>query len=100
MRSLIIFSFLYFFSIQTSFTQQEELTRLLRFPDIHKNKIVFVYAGDIWIVDSKGGTARQLTSHKGMEVFPKFSPDGEWIAYSAEYSGNRQIYIINVNGGT
>ena len=82
------------------FAQQEESTRLLRFPDIHKNKIAFVYAGDIWIVDSNGGTARQLTSHKGMEVFPKFSPDGEWIAYSAEYSGNRQIYIINVNGGT
>jgi len=100
MRTLILFSFLYFFLIQTFFAQQEESTRLLRFPDIHKNKIAFVYAGDIWIVDSNGGTARQLTSHKGMEVFPKFSPDGEWIAYSAEYSGNRQIYIINVNGGT
>jgi tricorn protease len=87
------------FSIN-SFSQQKEETRLLRFPDINKDKIAFVYAGNIWIVDSNGGTARQLTSHKGIEIFPKFSPNGEWIAYSAEYSGNRQVYIISVDGGT
>ncbi len=87
-------------SITSSFAQQEEMTRLLRFPDIHKDKIAFVYAGDIWIVSSNGGTARRLTSHKGMELFPKFSPDGEWIAFSAEYSGNRQVYIMKVDGGT
>jgi len=91
--------FLLLFSIST-FTQEKELTRLLRFPDIYKDKIAFVYAGDIWIVDSNGGTARRLTSHKGMELFPKFSPDGEWIAFSAEYSGNRQVYVMSVNGGT
>src|SRR3972149_1901573 len=82
------------------FAQDEDLTRLLRFPDICKEKIAFVYAGDIWIVDANGGTARQLTSDIGIEVFPKFSPDGEWIAYSAEYSGSRQVYIISVNVGT
>lgn len=95
---LLLFSFLVFTTIQ--FSQEKEKSRLLRFPDVHKDKIAFVYAGDIWIVDSNGGDARQLTSHKGIEVFPKFSPDGMWIAYSAEYSGNRQIYIIRVNGGT
>lgn len=79
---------------------QEDLTRLLRFPDISKDKIAFVYAGDIWIVDSNGGTARQLTSHEGIELFPKFSPDGKWIAFSGEYSGNRQVYIIPIEGGT
>ena len=79
---------------------QEDLTRLLRFPDISKDKIAFVYAGDIWIVDSNGGTARQLTSHEGIELFPKFSPDGKWIAFSGEYSGNRQVYIMPVEGGT
>jgi tricorn protease len=93
---------IFFFLIFTisNFAQQDELTRLLRFPDIHKDKIAFVYAGDIWIVESNGGTARRLTSHKGMELFPKFSPDGEWIAFSAEYSGNRQVYIMSANGGT
>ncbi len=82
------------------FSQDKDLTRLLRFPDISKDKIVFVYAGDIWIVDANGGTARQLTSHEGIELFPKFSPDGKLIAFSGEYSGNRQVYIIPVEGGT
>ncbi|MGB5846855.1 MAG: hypothetical protein WBH40_00115, partial [Ignavibacteriaceae bacterium] len=99
MKYLFSIFFLIVFSINP-IAQEENLTRLLRFPDIHKDKIAFVYAGDIWIVSSDGGTARQLTSHKGMELFPKFSPDGEWIAFSAEYSGNRQVYIMSVNGGT
>ena len=58
---------------------------LMRFPDINKNLVAFVYAGDIWTVDSNGGEARHLTSHEGMELFPKISPDGNWIAFSAEY---------------
>ena len=82
------------------FAQEDGLTRLLRFPDISQDKIAFVYGGDIWIVDANGGTARQLTSHEGIELFPKFSPDGRWIAFSGEYSGSRQVYIIPVDGGT
>jgi len=70
-----------FFCTTTILSQDEDLTRLLRFSDIHKDKIAFLYAGDIWIVSSNGGTARRLTSHKGMELFPKFSPDGEWIGW-------------------
>lgn len=73
--------------------------RLLRFPDINNNLIAFVYAGDIWTVDSKGGEARRLTSHEGLELFPKISPDGRWIAFSGEYSGSRQIFVIPSNGG-
>lgn len=73
--------------------------RLLRFPDINKNLIAFVYAGDIWSVGSEGGEARRLTSHEGLELFPKISPDGQWIAFSAEYSGSRQIYVMPANGG-
>ena len=73
--------------------------RLLRFPDISGDQIVFVYAGNIWTVDAVGGDARQLTSHKGLELFPKLSPDGQWIAFSAEYSGTRQIYVMPSQGG-
>lgn len=73
--------------------------RLLRFPDINNNLIAFVYAGDIWTVSSIGGEARRLTSHKGLELFPKISPDGQWIAFSGEYSGSRQVFIIPSNGG-
>ncbi len=74
-------------------------TRLLRFPDIHDTRIAFVYAGDIWTVPTSGGAATRLTSHAGQELFPKFSPDGKWIAFSAEYSGTRQIHVIPANGG-
>ena len=63
---------------------QEGQSSLLRFPDMHRGNIAFVHAGDIYLVDADGGVARQLTSHKGQELFPKFSPDGKWIAFSAE----------------
>ena len=98
MKYLMTFFFIFIFF--NNIFSQDDLTRLLRFPDISKDKIAFVYAGDIWIVDANGGTARQLTSHKGIELFPKFSPDGKWIAFSGEYSGNRQVYIMPVEGGT
>jgi tricorn protease len=74
--------------------------RLLRYPDIHGDTIAFVYAGDIWVVGAGGGLARRLTSHPGLELFPKFSPDGKTIAFTGEYGGNRQVYLIDVDGGT
>ncbi|MBU2558210.1 MAG: PDZ domain-containing protein [Bacteroidetes bacterium] len=77
-----------------------EDARLLRYPDINNELVVFVYAGDIWSVDARGGEARQLTSHEGFELFPKISPDGKWIAFSAEYSGSRQIWVMPAEGGT
>ncbi len=73
--------------------------RMLRYPDINGNLIAFVYAGDIWSVNANGGTAKRLTSHAGFELFPKISPDGKWIAFSAEYSGSRQIWVMPAEGG-
>ncbi len=74
--------------------------RLLRYPDINGDKIAFVYSGDIWSVNATGGDAKRLTSHEGLELFPKISPDGKWIAFSAEYSGSRQIWVMPAEGGT
>ena len=74
-------------------------TRLLRFPDIHGSQVTFVYAGDIYIASTRGGVARRLTSHEGFETFPKFSPDGSQIAFSAEYNGTRQVYVMPSGGG-
>ncbi len=51
--------------------------RLQRFPDIYKDKIAFMYGGDLWLASSSGGMARRITSHPGRELFPKFSPDGK-----------------------
>jgi tricorn protease len=74
-------------------------SRMMHYPDINGNLVVFVYAGDIWSVDAEGGNARRLTSHEGMELFPKISPDGQWIAFSGEYGGNRQVFIMPSEGG-
>ena len=75
-------------------------TRLLRFPDICKDNLAFVYGGDVWLTTAQGGVARRLTSGEGDEVFPKFSPDCKWIAFTGQYTGTRQVYVIPVNGGT
>ncbi|MBW3564493.1 MAG: PDZ domain-containing protein [Acidobacteria bacterium] len=80
--------------------QDGELARLLRFPDIHEEMVTFVNGGDIWLAASSGGVATRLTSHAGLELFPKFSPDGRWIAFSAQYDGTRQIYVMPTAGGT
>ena len=74
-------------------------TRLLRFADISKDKVVFAYAGDLWIASREGGAARRLTSHPGDELYPKFSPDGKWIAFTGEYDGNPDVYVIPSEGG-
>ncbi len=73
--------------------------RLLRYPSIHRDFVVFVHAGDLWRAAVSGGPALRLTSHPGLELFPKISPDGKWIAFSAEYSGSRQIWVMPSWGG-
>jgi len=74
--------------------------QMLRFPDVSSDKIVFSYAGDLWTVPKAGGTARRLSSPKGREMFPKFSPDGTRIAFSGNYDGNTDVYIVGVEGGS
>ncbi len=74
-------------------------TRLLRYADISKDKVVFSYAGDLWIAPRAGGDARRLTSHPSDELFPKFSPDGKWVAFTGEYDGNPDVYVISADGG-
>ncbi|MBN2071471.1 MAG: PD40 domain-containing protein [Candidatus Krumholzibacteriota bacterium] len=79
---------------------KSEEARLLRYPHIMGDKAAFVYAGDIWTVPVSGGRARRITSFpEGLEVFPRISPDGKWIAFSGEYSGTRQVYVVPYDGG-
>lgn len=80
------------------FTYGKE-ARLLRFPHINGDKIVFSYAGDLYTVDANGGTARRLTSHIGYEMFPRFSPDGKYIAFTGQYDGNTEVFVIPAEGG-
>ncbi len=74
--------------------------RLLRFPTIHGDRIVFGWAGDLYTVPAAGGTARRLTSHQGYEMFPRFSPDGKWLAFTGQYDGNTEVYVMPSEGGT
>ena len=76
-----------------------EEARLLRFPHIQGNKIVFSYAGDLYTVDATGGTARKLTSDIGYEMFPRFSPDGKYIAFTGQYDGNTEVFVMPAEGG-
>lgn len=93
--SLTVFLLGLFFS--SLYAPQE--ARVLRFPAIHGDQIVFSYAGDLYSVSAKGGIARKLTSHEGYEAFARFSPDGKSIAFTAEYDGNREVYLIPAEGG-
>ena len=76
-----------------------EGARFLHQPDISGELIAFIYAGDLWTVSVEGGTAGRLTAHPGRESNPRFSPDGKWIAFSAEYDGNTDVYLIPSEGG-
>ena len=73
--------------------------RLMRMPAVSEKQIAFVYAGDIWIAPKEGGTAIRLSSPAGEELFPRFSPDGREIAFTANYDGSESIYVMPVSGG-
>ncbi|MBD3415015.1 MAG: peptidase S41, partial [Candidatus Aminicenantes bacterium] len=73
--------------------------KMLRYPDVSGTHICFVYAGDIWVVEKQGGLAHKLSSPKGEESFPRFSPDGLHIAFTGNYDGNEDIYVLPFMGG-
>jgi len=96
-RTLLMVLFVLICHVSAQEVQKE--VRLLRFPAIYDDKIVFCYAGDLYIVSSDGGTARKLTSDIGYEMFPRFSPDGKWIAFTGQYDGNTEVYLMPADGG-
>ncbi len=75
-------------------------TKLLRFPAIHGDRIAFSYGGDLWTANASGGGATRLTTHPGVEVFAKFSPDGRSIAFTGQYDGDEQVYVVPASGGS
>ncbi len=74
-------------------------SRLLRFPAIFGNQVVFTYAGDLFTVPATGGVARRLTSDVGFEMFARFSPDGKTLAFTGQYDGNTEVYVMPATGG-
>ncbi|GIW78213.1 MAG: tricorn protease [Gemmatales bacterium] len=96
MRRILAFAVLFFVTVPLP--AQE--ARLLRFPAIHQDKIVFTYAGNLYTVSAKGGIARRLTNHDGFEMFARFSPDGKHIAFTGQYDGNTEVYLMPAEGGS
>lgn len=93
-----VFGFFAFFLIAAHWVGAQE-ARLLRFPTVSSKQIVFSYAGDLYSVSRAGGLARKLTNHPGYEMFPRFSHDGKQIAFTGQYDGNTEVYVIPADGG-
>ncbi|TMM31922.1 protease [Polaribacter aestuariivivens] len=87
------------FSILVSYPIFSQGTRLLRQPTLSNSEVVFVYGADLWKAPLNGGNAIRLTSDEGSESSPRFSKDGKWIAFTAQYDGNTDVYIVSSNGG-
>jgi len=97
-KSILAMAFFLLAAAALSFGAQE--ARVLRFPAVSVNQIVFSYGGDLYAVPLAGGVARKLTSYyEGYEAFARFSPDGKSIAFTGEYDGNREVYLIPAEGG-
>ena len=77
----------------------DEAPTLMRFPNTHGDRIVFVAHGNLWTVAKAGGIALRLTSDAGQDLMPRYSPDGQWIAFTASYQGNQDVYVIPAAGG-
>jgi tricorn protease len=99
MKKYFFFLFLLLLTANIINAQNKE-ERLLRFPAVHGNQAVFTYAGDLYTVPIEGGTARKLTSYNnGYEMFARFSPDGKNIAFTGQYDGNTEVFLIPAKGG-
>src|SRR4026207_1212578 len=73
--------------------------QLARHPDYHNGKIVFSYLGDLWVANDDGTGAHRVTDHTARDIYPRFSPDGKWIAFSSNRYGNNDVFVIPAAGG-
>lgn len=99
-KTLFMLFFLLIFLALSGVSLAQKEARVLRFPSIFNDQIVFTHVGDLYTVASSGGVARKLTSHEGYEAFARFSPDGKFIAFTGEYDGNREVFLIPREGGS
>ena len=96
--SVIIYSLTVFFG--ASISEANNIKTLFQKPTLSEEYIVFAYAGDLWRVDRDGGQAQSLTSGIGIESDPYFSPNGKLVAFTGQYDGNTDVYVMNIEGGT
>ena len=97
MRHLFAFAILFVLCLPLAASSRE--VKLVRYPHYHQGKIVFTYLGDIWLADETGQNVQRLTVHQARDIYPRFSPDGKWIAFSSNRDGNYDVYVMPVSGG-
>ena len=101
LSSFVLFRFLLAFAVVplASAENLPNTTRLLRFPTTNGQQIVFCYGGELYTVAKDGGVARRLTSGPGYTSFPRFSADGTQLAFTSQYDGNTEVYVMPAEGG-
>ncbi len=85
--------------VACALTAQERTPRFVSSPDVLGERVVFTWEDDLWLGSLKGGPARRLTTHPGLETAARFSPDGQWLAFSGQYDGGTQVYVMPAEGG-
>ena len=78
---------------------QDRTPRFVSAPDVNGDRVVFTWEDDLWLGSLKGGPARRLSTHPGVETAARFSPDGKWIAFTGQYDGGNQVYVMPSEGG-
>src|SRR5215216_5049448 len=96
MKRLYALAFLVLLCAPAAFGKE---AKLVRYPHYHQGRIAFTYLGDIWTASEDGTNVRRITVHKARDVYPRFSPDGRWIAFSSDRDGNLDVFIIPSEGG-
>src|SRR3954463_13271578 len=96
MKKQFLFVFLFLITMSMSAMAQ---TKLLRHPSYYNGKVAFSYLGDIWVGNEDGTNLQRLTVHKARDIYPRFSPDGKWIAFSSDRYGNYDVFVIPAGGG-
>ncbi len=94
-----IYTLALFALVAFSATAAAKEARLVRYPHYHEGRVAFSYLGDIWVADEDGRNVQRLTVNRARDVYPRFSPDGKWIAFSSDRNGNLDVYVMPSAGG-
>src|SRR6266446_10815351 len=73
--------------------------KLVRYPHYNHGRIAFTYLADIWTADEDGKNIKRITANKARDIYPRFSPDGKWIAFSSDRNGNYDVFVAPAAGG-
>src|SRR5215469_11370667 len=98
MKRCYLFAFTLLLAVPAATFGRE--AKLVRYPHYHQGRVVFTYLGDIWTADENGQNIHRITANRARDVYPRFSPDGRWIAFSSDRNGNLDVFIVPTAGGT